>query len=57
MDIDAKLKEKEDQNKQILEQVRDISRQIQALNEQRQMLLNHAVENNGAIKVLQELKK
>jgi hypothetical protein len=56
MDIDKKLKEKEDDSKKIVEQINEVSRQINVLQEKRQLLLSQAVENNGAIKMLKELK-
>jgi hypothetical protein len=56
VDIEKKLKEKEDDSKKIVEQINEVSRQINVLQEKRQLLLSQAVENNGAIKMLKELK-
>jgi len=57
MDIDAKLKEAQSKQKEVVDRVNLIAQDINDLNQQRQLLLQEALRYEGEIRALTSLKE
>ncbi len=57
MDIDKKIKEKLEERERLAGQFNQLTKQIQALNGQREQVAKEVLRVDGAVAALQEVKK